>query len=435
VAGLLGEALEHRHRGGGQRLELAVDDDGVAADLQPVPAGHQPGDAVLGQVPGEQAGERAEPGAVGLDHRDAAGDQRPRGDRAHAGAHHPGGERLHQRLLQALGAGRVEHREHGRGAGEGDRVDRAGDRLADQAAQRRGVAVGQPAVHRHLDHLGARVAQRGDELGERLAVQLHRDAPPGDVLGEEVVLHLLAGLRLGGPVVVEPGRPDRAARLGAAGEHPGLAEVLGELGAEAPALGRGHPAAEAHPGGDHHVVDGRGEARPGGGEQVGVLRQRHQPDGGGADHAGAAPFQQGGELLPPPGRGHPDGEPGERVGRGFRRGLRHGEGRRRGSRRRPLQQRGHRASLPRSRVRAARGPPAGAGRGRAGSPGAGRTSPCLQCVMATPSGWDPGRPARGRPSPVPSMSSWACRARRERRAPGRGPHRPTSTTPSFRRIA
>ena len=48
-----------------------------------------------------------------------------------------------------------------------------------------------PAVDGHLDHLGAAGAQRRDQVGQRVAVQLHRDAPAIQRPGGEQVLELL----------------------------------------------------------------------------------------------------------------------------------------------------------------------------------------------------------------------------------------------------
>ncbi len=270
---------------------------------------------MLGQVPGEGTGQRAQAGALGLHGGHPARLQRRGGDRSHAGGDDRPGEGRDQRVLQTFRAGGVEHGQHGRGAGEGDRVHAAGDRLADQAPQRRHVAVGQPPVDRNLDDLRARLAQRGHETGQRLPVQLHGDAAPAQVLGEQVLLDLLARLRGRGPVVGQARRPDRAARLGPAGQQPGGGQVLGEVAGESPALGRRHPAAKTDAGGDHHVVDRGGQAGAGRGQQVGVLRQGHQPDRRGAHHPGAPAFQQRAELLSPPGGGDPDREPGQRVGR------------------------------------------------------------------------------------------------------------------------
>src|SRR5690606_1185820 len=162
-------------------------------------------------------------------------------------------------------------------------------------------------------HFGPGAAQVGDEVGERLAVLLDGDAPAAQVLGEQVVPDLGAGLGGGRPVVVEAGGADGAPGLGPAGEQAGGGEVADQVGGEAPAFGGGHPAAEADAGGDHHVVDGRAQALPGGGEQVGVLGERDEPDGGGAQHTGAAPFEQRPELLAPPGGRDADGEARQRV--------------------------------------------------------------------------------------------------------------------------
>jgi hypothetical protein len=318
VAGLVGQAFEHRHRGGRERAELAVDHHGVAADLQLVPARVEAGDGALGQVPGQRPGQGAEPGPLGLERGHAARVQRGGRDRADAGGHHGPGEGGDQRVLHAFGTGRAEHGVHGGRAGEGDRVDRAGDRLGDQAAQRRRVAVRQPPVDRDLDHLGPRSPQVGDEVGERLAVLLHRDAAAAQVLGEEILLDLFARFGGGGPVVVQPGGAHGSPGLGPAGEQAGPGQVVAQVAGQAPAFRRRHPAAEAHTCGDHHVVDGVFQALPGGGEQVGVLGERHQPDRRGAQHAGAAAFEQRAELLPSPGGGDADGETRQGVGRGLR---------------------------------------------------------------------------------------------------------------------
>nr|BFE80104.1 hypothetical protein GCM10020093_027050 [Planobispora longispora] len=114
----------------------------MPADLQLVAARDQAGDAVGGQVPGDGAGQRAEPGALRLHDRHAALQQGRGGDRAHARRDDGAREGRQQRLLQSFGAGRVQHRQDGRGAGEGHGVHAAGDRLTDQAAQRRGSRYG-----------------------------------------------------------------------------------------------------------------------------------------------------------------------------------------------------------------------------------------------------------------------------------------------------
>ncbi len=146
-------------------------------------------------------------------------------------------------------------------------------------------------------------------------MQLHHDAPPPEVLAEEVLLDLLAGLRERGPVVVEPGGAHRPACLRPPGQQPRRREVVGQVGGEPPALGGGHPPTEPDTRGDHHVVDRPVQGLAGGRQQVGVLGEGHQADRGSPYDPGAPPFQQGRELLPAAGRGHPDGEPGQRVGR------------------------------------------------------------------------------------------------------------------------
>jgi hypothetical protein len=61
-------------------------------------------------------------------------------------------------------------------AGEGHDVDLTGDDGVQQAVDGRDVDRRHPPVHRHLDDLGARHVQRLDDVRQRLAVQLHRDA-------------------------------------------------------------------------------------------------------------------------------------------------------------------------------------------------------------------------------------------------------------------
>ena len=80
------------------------------------------------------------------------------------------------------------------------------------------------AVQLHGDHLGARLAEAGDEVGQRVTVQLDGDAAPRErafCARQQVGQHFGGGLGLRGPGVHQPTAPDGAAGLGAARQHPG----------------------------------------------------------------------------------------------------------------------------------------------------------------------------------------------------------------------
>ena len=87
-----------------------------------------------------------------------------------------------------------------------------------------------------------------------------------------------------------------------------VAQPVQQRLAEAPAVGGLDPAAEADRGGGDDDVGGLVDQFLGGGEEFAVVGERHDPQGGRVQDGGAAPLQQGAELVRPPCGGHPDGE-------------------------------------------------------------------------------------------------------------------------------
>ena len=125
------QGAQQRHPGGRYGPQRAVDHDGVPADLDPV-AGDGQRTGPAGQFLAQHLYEGAEPEAFGLDRVDAVGLQRQRGDRADADGQYvvvEGGEQFGQQAAvlrpgqQGRGGGR---------AGEGDRVQAAGDGRVEQ---------------------------------------------------------------------------------------------------------------------------------------------------------------------------------------------------------------------------------------------------------------------------------------------------------------
>ena len=301
-------------------MRAAVEQRRVPAHLEPVHAdGQHP--AAGRKLLGDGAHQAAEPGTLRLDGAYAGALQRTGRDRAHARRQHrpaEGGEHLVRPA--ALPGGPQHAGDRGR-AGERDSVDEPLGDLVDQPAQRSGVVGRRPPVHRHLHHFGVGRPQGVDEVRQRLAVQLHRDAPAGQLPGvsvEQVGEHLGGRLRRRRPLAGQAGGPHRPAGLRAPREQPGPAQPLDQPFPQPPAVGRLQPAAEADAGGRDGDVQRAGDAGPGGRQQQRVVRERHDPDGRREHHPGAPALQQRGQLLAAPRRGDADGESGQR------RGLRHG---------------------------------------------------------------------------------------------------------------
>ena len=126
-------------------------------------------------------------------------------------------------------------REQGRGgggAGEGERVHAARDGGVEEPVDGADVLRRHPPVDGHSDDLGARRAQRLDEAGQRLTVQLDGDTASLDALLQKPVEHLGHGLGGRRPLLREPGRPDGALDLGAAGQQFHAAETGEQVVAE-----------------------------------------------------------------------------------------------------------------------------------------------------------------------------------------------------------
>ena len=160
-------------------------------------------------------------------------------------------------------------------------------------------------------------AQRLDEVGQRLAVQLDRDALAFEVVVVDQVLeHLARRLRLRRPGLAQAARPDGALGLGSAGEDGGLADRGGERLGQVPGLGGVDPAAEADAGGGDDDVQRSGQAaarsasRSSVSSASGTMRMA-----GRVDDLGAAAFEGGAELLAPAGGRDADGVAGQRLGR------------------------------------------------------------------------------------------------------------------------
>ena len=124
--------------------------------------------------------------------------------------------------------------------------------------------------------------------------------------------HLGRRLRLRRPGVDQPAAADRAARLGPAGEHAGRRRCSTSGRSQA-------SAASSQPRKPTPVVattrsTGRGQHLAGGGDQLGVVRQRHDADRGRVDDPCAAAVEQRAELLLAAGRGDRDGVAGQGQG-------------------------------------------------------------------------------------------------------------------------
>lgn len=245
----------------------------MAADLYTVPRDGQRTGAGR-QFLAQDLYEGAEPEALGLHGVHPARLQRQRGDRTDAGGQHvvlEGGEELdgHAPLL---GAGK-ERRGGGR-AGEGQGVDAAGDGGVEQPVDGPEVLRRHPPVDGHHDDVRSPGPQGLHEAGQRFAVQLERDAPPGDAFPEQPVEHLRHGLGRGRPLLREPGGTDGAFHLGPAGEQLDPAQTPQQRVAEAPPVGGLDPAAEPDGGGGDHDIGSVVDQLLGGGEQLAVVGER-----------------------------------------------------------------------------------------------------------------------------------------------------------------
>ena len=230
-----------------------------------------------------------------------------------AGGHDRAAQGSPHGIAAALVVGRSQEARRGRRAGERDRVEPGGTDRLDQPVQRLGVFRRHPAVDRHLDHFGAGQAQCLDDIGQRLAVQLHRDPLAVQVEGgDQVLKDLTRRLRLRRPGFAQAGGADRTACLGPAGQHRGLVDGRGQLLRQAPGVGGLHPAAEPDAGGGDDDVERPSQAALRGGQQFAVVGQRHDPDRGPGDHLGAPALQRGAELLPAAGGGDAHRVPGQR---------------------------------------------------------------------------------------------------------------------------
>jgi hypothetical protein len=246
---------------------------------------------------------RSQPGAAGLDHPvDPVAPQGSGAHRSHRHGLHGTGERVPQRLRVR---GQAEGAVDGVGADERHGVQTAGAGRLDEPP-RRGVVVGHlPAVHGHVDDLGAEPA---DVVGEQrlAAVALHDHPPVRDPEAAELVHHLGAGLARGLPSHVEPGGDGGAAGLGAAGQHGGGGARQPQLAVEAGALGRRQPRSGADPGGEHDQIGGATQRGPGGFEgRVGVVEQVGVHDRP-VDHLGPPAGEHLGLLVPTAMAGDPD---------------------------------------------------------------------------------------------------------------------------------
>ena len=180
-----------------------------------------------------------------------------------------------------------------RRAGERHAVDAAADDAADQSLQRLDVIRRHPAIDRNLDHVGTGQAQRVDHVRQRFPVQLHGNPHSGHVeVRHQMLEHLRRRLRLRRPLLAQPRRADRSARLRSAGQHGRLADGRAQVVGEPPGVGCFHPSAEADSRGRDDDVERRREACAGGGKQFGVVGERHDLDRGRIDDGGAAPGQR-----------------------------------------------------------------------------------------------------------------------------------------------
>jgi hypothetical protein len=297
AAGSGGQRAQHRHGRGCERAQLAVDYRGVAAQGQGVP-GHLQREGTLGQLVDDRADQGAQAGPGRGDYRHVVAAQRGGRHRAHAGDQDVTAERVQQCV--AVRTGGAEQRVDRRGGGEGDRVHQVALDQVDQALQGRRVGGRRPAIDRDLGHPGAGGLQCLGVLGLALAVQLERHGEAGDAPGPEVVDDLLVALALGAPVVVQAGRADRGAGLGAAADQVGAGQNGPQRLGQAPALGGLQPAAHADAGVDQHDVGWGVEAGPGGGLELGVVGDRDDAQRGGEHDPGAPAFQEAGQLVTAP---------------------------------------------------------------------------------------------------------------------------------------
>ncbi|SCK58228.1 hypothetical protein YUWDRAFT_05377 [Streptomyces sp. AmelKG-D3] len=238
---------------GGHGARFAVDQDGVAPDLDAV-AGDGQDPCPVRELGADELDEGAQAEAFGLDGGDGAGLEREGGDRSDAGGQHVVAQRPQQFREQPALLGPAQERGGGGGAGEGDGVQGAGGGGVEQPVERGDVPRGRPAVDGDADGPGARRPEGLGEAGGRFAVQLDGDAAALDPLGQEPVEDLGRGCGPGRPGPGESCGPDGGLGLGAPGEEFGAAQPLQERVPEAPAVGGLHPAPEAdRGGGDHHV--------------------------------------------------------------------------------------------------------------------------------------------------------------------------------------
>ena len=300
---------------GAQFDHPAVEQRRVAAHLQRVRADLQHRVA-LGQPGDDLAGQRTQPGPLRLVGRDAGGLERSGGHRADGDRQHPV---LHRRdellpLAELVGDGEQAGR-RGR-AGEGHGVDAAGHDRGDQPPHRgrrpRAAPSGRPARSPPRRRRPAAPATRSGSGSPCSWTAIRRPSQRALRAGEQVGEHLRRGLRLRRPGVDQAAAADRAPRLGAAGHAPAP-------GCRCSTSGRSQAsAASSQPRNPTPVVaitrsTGRAMHLAGGRDQLGVVGQRHDPDGRGVDDPGAAAVQQGAELLLAAGGGDRDRVAGQRL--------------------------------------------------------------------------------------------------------------------------
>ncbi|CAM5734099.1 hypothetical protein SALBM311S_05218 [Streptomyces alboniger] len=139
-------------------------------------------------------------------------------------------------------------------------------------------------------------------------MQLYGDTAAFHALLQQPVEHLGHGLGRRRPLLGQAGGTYRALDLGAARQELDSPQPGQQVLSEAPAVGGLDPAAEADRGGGDHDVRRLVDDLLGRREQLAVVGELHDAQGGGMHDGGSAPLEQCAQLVGPARGGHPHGE-------------------------------------------------------------------------------------------------------------------------------